>query len=398
MPGNREEAPSSSLLLTINTGSSSLKAGIYRCDRTLRLELAATVERVGYADSRLRIADRAGTTLLDREEPLSNHGDALQAVLDYLASSDIDSPLCGIGHRVVHGGRKYSAPTRIDGDLVADVRALVPIDPTHLPQALEAIETASARYPSVPQIACFDTAFHRSMPRVAQMYALPAWVEEKGVLRYGFHGLSCESIMDQLASHNAAEGRVVIAHLGNGASMTAVRDGRGVDTTMGFTPTGGLVMATRSGDLDPGVLLFLLQSAQLNPAELNELVNLQAGMRGVSGGSADMRDLLERAPGERRAAEAVELFCYMARKSLGGLTTALGGLDTLVFTAGIGENAAPIRERICAGLDYLGIEIDTDRNRDSASVISRQTSAVTVRVMKTDEDMMIARHTVRILR
>jgi acetate kinase len=275
---------------------------------------------------------------------------------------------------------------------------LAAIVPDHLPQAIAAIRAVQRAYPLLPQVACFDTAFHRRMPRVAQIFALPRRFADDGVLRYGFHGLSYESIMQQLRALDgvAANGRVVIAHLGNGASMAAVRGGRGIDTTMGLTPTGGLVMGTRSGDLDPGVLLSLLQRERMVPTALNALVNRQAGLLGVSGISADMRDLLARQATDPAAAEAIELFCYQARKFLGALAAALGGLDTLVFTAGIGEHAAPIRERICAGLEFLGIRLDPERNRAHAPIISAEGSLVTVRVMTTDEDRMIARHTVQV--
>jgi acetate kinase len=238
------------------------------------------------------------------------------------------------------------------------------------------------------------------MPRVAQMYALPRHLWDEGVLRYGFHGLSYEYIMQELhrLDSRAATGRVVIAHLGNGASMAAVQNGVGIDTTMGFTPTGGLVMGTRTGDLDPGVLLYLLESKGISASAVNTLVNRQSGLLGVSGISADMHDLLEKEPTNPRAAEAVALFCYQAKKFLGALAAALGGLETLVCTAGIGEHAAPVRERICSGLEFLGIHLDPDRNANHAPIISREGSPVTVRVMHTDEDLMIARHTIRLVR
>jgi acetate kinase len=299
----------------------------------------------------------------------------------------------------VHGGAAYSEPQLIDDDLVAALTRLVAIDPLHLPQAIDAIEATRRAYPDHPQVACFDTAFHRRMPRVAQIYALPRRFAKEGAVRYGFHGLSYEYIMSELRllDREAARERVVIAHLGNGASMAAVRDGVSVDTTMGFTPTGGLVMGTRSGDLDPGVLLYLLQPGGPSPNELNTLLNKQSGLLGVSEISADMQDLLDRENQDDRAAEAVALFCYQAKKFLGALIAALGGLDTLVFTAGIGEHAAPVRERICARLDFLGIRLDPERNAQSAPIISRDGSPVVVRVMHTDEDLMIARHTYRII-
>ncbi len=254
-------------------------------------------------------------------------------------------------------------------------------------------------YPNLPQVACFDTAFHRDMPRVAQLFPIPRQLSDAGIIRYGFHGLSYEYIMQELRARapKEAEGRVIIAHLGNGASMAAVRGGVGVDTTMGFTPTGGLMMGMRTGDLDPGLLLHLLSERQLTPAALTEMINRQSGLLGVSQVSADMRDLLHRSATEPHAAEAVDLFCYLAKKFVGALAAALGGLDTLVFTGGIGEHAAFIRARICAGLEFLGIEIDAERNQEQASVVSSHGSRVAVRVIKTDEDLMIARHTRRLV-
>jgi acetate kinase len=264
---------------------------------------------------------------------------------------------------------------------------------------IAAIEAVGRAYPAVPQVACFDTAFHSRMPRVARLYALPSRLAEEGIIRYGFHGLSYEYVMEELRrlEPEAAAGRVVVAHLGNGASMAAVRGGVGVDTTMGFTPTGGLVMGTRSGDLDPSVPLFLLEEQGLTPTEVSDLLNKQAGLLGVSGTSADMRDLLDREAYDGRAAEAVALFCYQAKKFLGALAAALGGLDALVFTGGIGEHSATVRERVCEGLEFLGIRLDTGRNAAHARVISSDDVSVTVRVVPTDEDLMVARHTRRLI-
>jgi len=279
------------------------------------------------------------------------------------------------------------------------VRRLIPLDPDHLPQALAAVAAVGRAFPALPQVACFDTAFHARMPRVAQTYALPRALEAEGVRRYGFHGLSYEYIMARLREIDpeAARGRVVIAHLGNGASMAAVRAGESVETTMGFTPTGGLVMGTRTGDLDPGVLLYLLQERGLDAAALSDLVNHEAGLLGVSGSSGDMQDLLAREATDERAAEAITLFCYQARKFLAAMAAALGGLDTLVFTGGIGEHAPAIRARLCNGLAFLGIALDGSRNAAGDAVISAAGSAVTIRVVPTDEEVMIARHVTQVL-
>jgi acetate kinase len=386
-------------VLTINTGSSSLKATLYQLDATERVDVTATAERIGLPGARLRIADANGATLLDQPGDLHDQNAPLEKLIVWLRDQKLDLNIDAVGHRVVHGGSKYREPHLITTQLVTALKELIPIDPDHLPQALDAIRVAHRAFPATPQVACFDTAFHRQMPRVAQLYALPRELTDAGLVRLGFHGLSYEYIVKELRIIDpvAVEGRVIIAHLGNGASMAAVRAGTGVDTTMGFTPTGGLMMSTRSGDLDPGVLVYLVQSRGMHHDALSRLVNQEAGLLGVSGVSADMRDLLSKEATDSGAAEAVNLFCYQARKFLGALAAVLGGLDTLVFTAGIGEHAAPVRERICAGLDYLGLELDLQRNLVSAPIISRDDSRVTVRVMKTDEDLMIARHTVRVI-
>lgn len=386
-------------LLTINTGSSSLKTALYLVADTERLMLNAAAERIGLADAHLSVTDAAGKSLLGRQENLPDHGAVLRAALAWLQEQGYIEGLDAVGHRVVHGGRSYSEPQLITDQVLAVLQGLVGIDPDHMPQALDAIQAVEHAFPTVPQVACFDTAFHRHMPRVAQMYALPRDTRDLGVIRYGFHGLSYEYIMDRFTALDApaAHGRVIIAHLGNGASMAALRGGQVIDTTMGFTPTGGLVMSTRSGDLDPGVLLFLLQSQGMTPPELNQLLNKQSGLLGVSGSSADMRDLLQGEAGDPAAADAVALFCYQARKHLGALAATLGGLDTLIFTGGMGERAAPVRERICAGLEFLGVHLDPARNAENAPIIAVAGSRATVRVMQTDEDLMIARHTYRLI-
>jgi acetate kinase len=386
-------------VLTINTGSSSLKAVLYRTDGEVRREVGIEIERIGRPGGHARAARPDGQLLFERTQDFPDHDAALTAMLDWLRQSDLDQGIEAVGHRVVHGGPDYATPQVVSDALLAAVRRLVPFDPEHLPQALAAIDATSRAFPAVPQVACFDTAFHRGMPRVAQLFGLPADLADAGVIRYGFHGLSYESILGQLRelNENDASGRLVIAHLGNGASMVAVHNGCGVETTMGFTPTGGLVMGTRSGDLDPGVLLYLLRERGLNAAEIGDLVNRRAGLLGVSGISGDMRDLLARESDDPHAADAVALFCYHARKHLGSLVAVLGGLETLVFTGGIGEHAAPIRERICAGFEFLGIRLDPDSNSEHASVISRGDSRVTVRVMTTDEESVILCHTVRLL-
>ncbi len=349
----------------------------------------------------MRFADVHGETIDEQhQDDLPDHAAALEALMGGLRDRGlVRDDLAAVGHRIVHGGDRHREPQRVTLGVVADLWALVPIDPNHLPQAIAAIEAVGRAYPTVTQVACFDTAFHSLMPRVARLYGLPSRLAEEGIIRYGFHGLSYEYVMEELRrlEPEAAAGRVVVAHLGNGASMAAVRGGVGVDTTMGFTPTGGLVMGTRSGDLDPSVPLYLLEERGLTPTEVSDLLNKRAGLLGVSGTSADMRDLLEREPEDGCAAEAVALFCYQAKKFLGAMAAALGGLDALVFTGGIGEHSATVRERVCEGLEFLGIRLDTDRNAAHARVVSSDASGVRVLVVPTDEDLMVARHTRRLI-
>lgn len=384
-------------ILTINTGSSSLKVALYGSD--LRRLLSAKVERIGSGQAHMRVMGEDGSSRLDEHSALPDHGAALDAFLDWLRGSDTRGDFAGVGHRVVYGGREFREPQVVSDEMLSALRLLKPIDPDHLPQALNAIVATRRAFPQVPQVACFDTTFHQHMPAVACTYALPQDVRRDGVIRYGFHGLSCEYVMQELRrlDPESANGRVIVAHLGNGASMTAVRNGAGVDTTMGFTPTGGLVMGTRSGDLDPGVLLYLLRSRGLSVDALSSIVNSKSGLLGLSGSTSDMQELLERAPNGGDAELAVAVFCYTAQKFLGGLAAALGGLDVLVFTGGIGEQAPQIRERICADLRFFGVRVDPQRNATNAAVISPDDAPVTVRVCATDEDLMIARHTRRLL-
>jgi acetate kinase len=295
---------------------------------------------------------------------------------------------------------QHTAPELVTQELLDELHRLRPYDPDHLPREIELIEALRQRHPKLPQLACFDTAFHRTMPRVARLLPIPRRFDAKGVQRYGFHGLSYAYLMEELVRCGdpaATTGRVILAHLGNGASMAAVRDGKSIDTSMGFTPTAGLVMSTRSGDLDPGLAPYLARTEQITAKQFYEMVNHQSGLLGVSEISSDMRDLLAQESHDVRAAEAVALFCYQAKKWMGTFAAALGGLDTLVFSAGIGENCPSIRARICDGLGFLGLELNEARNAENAAVISTDASPATVRVIRTDEEQMIARSVCRIL-
>jgi acetate kinase len=383
-------------ILTINSGSSSIKLGLYEMEKAENLILSGSLTRIGLEAGGFVVEDAEGKTLHDQPADLPDHEAALKVMFGWLEKHGAGESLHAVGHRVVQGGQKYSAPHRITPELVAELKDLLPLAPDHLPHEIKAIQATSRAYPDLVQVACFDTAFHQTMPSMAKIAALPRYYQHEGLIRYGFHGLSYEYIMQELrreAGEKAANGRVIIAHLGNGASMAAVWRGKSMDTTMGFTPVSGLVMSTRSGDLDPGMLIYLIQEKGMRPSTLNDMINQHAGLLGVSGISSDMRDLLEKEGSEAHAHEAVELFCYRASKHLGALAAVLGGVDTLIFTAGIGENAPVVRHRICQRLSFLGIQVDAGRNDANAGIISPDGAVVTVRVMKTDEDLMVARHT-----
>ena len=385
-------------VLVINGGSSSLKFALYSMGAGETLLLSGVAERIGLRGGRFFARDAAGKPLLEEHEDLPDHDAALKKLLDWLHQRPDGRPEM-IGHRVVHGGPQYSTPQLITSELLETLQELVRLAPEHLPPELKVIRAVQRYYPDLKQVACFDTAFHRQMPELAQRYPLPRSVWHEGIRRYGFHGLSYEYIVQKLSSDAVAEanGRLIVAHLGNGASMTAIREGKSIDTTMGLTPAGGLMMGTRSGDMDPGVLLYLLEEKGRSPAAIDYLVNQRAGLVGVSDISPDMRDLLAQEADEPHAAQAVAMYCYHAKKWLGALAAVLGGLDTLVFTAGVGTYSPVIRARICQGMEYLGLRLDAARNEAGAPVVSRDDSPATVRVIKTDEELMIARHTSKLL-
>jgi acetate kinase len=386
-------------VLTINSGSSSLKFAVFPIGAAERPVLKGKAERIGIDGSSFHAVDDAGREVANERRPLSGHEAALKLVLE-CARSAMPNSLAAVGHRLVRGGIQDKDPERVTPELMGRIRELIPYLPNHLPHQVAAVDAVEKFDSTLAQVVCFDTAFHRTMPRVAQLYALPRDLLDEGILRLGYHGLSYEFVTGELARQAgdpAARGRVVIAHLGNGCSMAAVREGRSIDTTMGFTPTSGLVMSSRSGDLDPGVILYLMEHRKLTTAAVSDLINQKAGLAGVSGGSSDMRDLLAREDADPHAAEAVELFCYQARKFLGGLAAVLGGIDTLIFTGGIGENAPEIRKRICEGMGHLGLAVDTRANEAGAPLISSGESRAAIRVIPTNEELMIARHTIRVI-
>jgi acetate kinase len=381
-------------LLTMNRGSSTLKSALYEEGGHEEFLLSMTVDQVGSSGGRLRIADLSGANVLDSPVDSDDPDAALEMMFAWLGKHSFLSGLDAAGHRLVHGGSRYREPQRITPEFFSEVERLVPLDPDHMPAAIRGIKFVATKFPGLPQVACFDTAFHSSLPEVARMYALPRNLYDQGIVRYGFHGLSYEYVMGELQTleRKLASGRVIIAHLGNGASLAAVKDGKSIDTSMGFTPLEGLVMGTRSGDVDPGLLLYLLGQKKMSAKEISTMLNKESGLLGVSGTSGDMRKLLDNARQDVWAEEAVDLFCYRAKKYIGAYAAALGGLDVLVFAGGIGENAPAVRERICDGLDFLGICLDAPGNEANAPLISSPESRVKVRVVKTNEDLMIVRH------
>ncbi len=387
-------------VLAINAGSSSLKFSLYEASEPLQLSLRGKIARIGLSDTTLMVQDSTGAGTPRRIEEVIDHASAAEALTDWLEETGLRSAVRAIGHRVVHGGVRYSAPTRVDDQLTKELHEISSYSPEHLPAELSLIEHFSQGYPGIPQVACFDTTFHRHMPRVAQLLPIPRRYEQKGVRRYGFHGLSYAFLMEELervAGSDAARGRVILAHLGNGSSLVAVRQGRSMDTTMAMTPASGIPMGTRSGDLDPGLAWYLARTESMSTEQFHHMVNHESGLAGISETSSDMSDLLASEAADVRAAEAVALYCYHVTKAIGSLGAALGGLDTLVFSGGIGENAPEIRQRICAGLGFLGITIDANKNASNDGVISGDAATVTVRMIRTDEEAMIARSTLRTL-
>ncbi len=383
------------IVLSFNSGSSSHKFALYRfAAGGEELVAEGAAEGIGVERGRLWIRDSGARTLAEGARRFARFEDAFDALFDEIARLGLPHPDAS-GHRIVHGGPDHFAPERVTPALIEELRRLVPFAPLHLPVEIRGLEAMAARWAGRPQAVCFDTGFHRRMPEIARRLALPRALWDEGIRRYGFHGLSYEYIMATLGP--APPARTVIAHLGNGASMAAVHNGNPIDTTMGFTPSGGFMMSTRSGDLDPGALLYLLAHKGYDAARLERTINHESGLRGVSGLSSDVKELLEARASDPRAALALEMFCYQVRKQVGAFAAAMGGLDLLVFTAGIGERAAPVRAEICRGLRHLGVILDPARNDANADTIGAETSRCAVRVIPTNEDLMIARHTRRTL-
>ena len=386
-------------ILTINGGSSSIRFALFDSVDPLRRRLQGKVDRIGLSGTNLSFSEQGGQLQEVGSINPAGYRAAVAFLMDWLKTRQVFASTQAVGHRVVHG-MMHGEPERVTPALIEVLRRITPYAPEHLPIEVALIEAIRQRYPKLLQVASFDTAFHHGMPRVATVLPIPRRYEVAGVRRYGFHGLSYEFLMQELARLGdpaATRGRVILAHLGNGASLCAVRDGKSIDTSMGFTPTAGLVMSTRSGDLDPGLVSYLARSEKMTAHQFHHMVNRESGLLGVSASSPDLRDLLVREPTDLRAAEAVALFCYQAKKWIGAYAAALGGLDTIVFAGGIGENAPVVRERICIGLEFLGIKLDRRRNARNAPLISVDAGRVRVRVIHSDEEIIIAKAVTHVL-
>ncbi|MCX6595811.1 MAG: acetate/propionate family kinase [Acidobacteria bacterium] len=385
-------------ILTINGGSSSIRFAMFEAGEVPQRQLSGKIDRIGASGTTLLLDSPAGKAVAPLRMAAADHRTAVAFLLDWLAAEPLFASVQVVAHRVVHG-MKHSEPERVTAKLLAELRRITPYAPDHLPREIGLIEAFQKRYPKLPQVVCFDTAFHRTMPPVARLLPIPRRYSAKGVERYGFHGLSYAYLMEALRAADpvAAKGRVILAHLGHGASLAAIRDGRSVDTSMGLTPAAGLVMGTRTGDVDPGLVGYLSRAQGLTAARFEHMANHESGLLGVSGTSADMRDLLARETTDGRAAEAIALFCYQAKKWIGSFAAVLGGLDALVFAGGVGENAPVVRARICEGLGFLGVSLDKRRNGRNAALISINNSPVAVRVIATDEEIVLAKLALQVL-
>ncbi len=390
--------PSVQTVLAINSGSSSIKFALFDSADGRNRRLHGKIDRIGIAGTVLSAVMAGQTAPITVKPVTSDLAAAVQFLIKWLEDRQVLDGVVAVGHRVVHGMQR-SAPERVTARVLDELRTVIPCDPEHLPAEIQLMQALLQQHPRLPQIACFDTAFHRTMPRVATLLPIPRRYDAMGVQRYGFHGLSYAYLMERLAQLDPAAraSRVILAHLGSGSSLAAVRDGASVDTTMGFTPAAGVPMGTRTGDLDPGILAFLAEKQQMTVARFQHMVTHESGLLGISESSSDLRDLLAIEERDSRAAEAIALFCQEVRKRIGSFAAVLGGLDTLVFSAGIGENSAVIRERICSNLEFLGVRLDRSRNEVNAAIISAPDSPVTVRVIPTDEESMIAQLAYRVV-
>ena len=377
-------------VLALNSGSSSLKFALFHVSsKNSVIQVSGEASRFGDKNSRFLAQNALGNIIVDEMRPMQNHSNAIARIGNVLADAPVPWP-AAVGHRVVHGGPKLRQHCVLDEFVRAQLQAASSFAPLHLPTALEVVASAKELFPGVPHVACFDTTFHTGLPDIARVLPIPRELQAEGIQRYGFHGLSCESILRQLAQ--PVPNRLVIAHLGNGASITAIKGGKSIDTSMGLTPTGGVVMGTRSGDLDPGVLFYLMREKAFGAGELEDLLNHRSGLLGLSGVSSDMRTLRETALSNADARLAIDIFCTSVRKQIAAMSAVLNGIDMLVFTGGIGEHDAQARASICAGLSWMGVNLDAARNRSLINPISNTDSRSLVVVLGAKEEEQIARH------
>ena len=379
-------------ILAINGGSSSLKFALFGAGENLPRIFQGKFERIGLPDGHFTARDERTGRQWRREQPVPNHASCVPQLFKFL-EQEASVRVGAVSHRIVHGGPRFHEPEKVTPDVIRELRSLIEFAPLHLPAQISLLEAFAAHFRGVDQVMCFDTGFHHALPHVARLLPIPRRYEALGLRRYGFHGLSYTFLMQELArvgGADAAQGRVILAHLGNGASLAAVRDGQPLDTTMAFTPAAGLVMSSRPGDIDPGLLAYLARRERMSAERVIQFINSECGLLGISETSPDIRDLLARENQDGRAADAVAVFCYQTRKWIGAMAAALTGLDTLVFSAGIGENAPVIRARICAGLEYLGVTLDPETNAVGATLISQKDARVAVRVLRTDEELCLA--------
>jgi len=388
-------------VLAINGGSSSIKFALYEANEVLRKKFEGSIERIGLPNAFLRVKGIDGADNFSKDIDAGDQKQAVGFLMDWIEKRIGADALSAVGHRIVQGGPKDSETQLVTKELLDDLYLYEALDPEHLPQELMIIEAFIYRFPDTPQVLCFDTAFHHDMPRVAKILAIPRRYEAKGVRRLGFHGISYSFLMRELvriAGKDAFPSRVILAHLGSGASLAAVENGKSIDTSMGFTPSAGLVMGTRCGDLDPGLNYYLARTEGTDASQFQHMVDYESGLLGISETSSDMKDLLLHESSDVRAKEAIEVFCYQTKKWIGSYSAALGGLDTLVFAGGIGENVPVIRSRICKGLEFLGVDIDENLNKANEGIISKKMGKVAVRIIRTDEEFMIAQQVSQMLK
>ena len=383
-------SPDQPSILVLNVGSSTLKFGFYPLVDGDEALLHGVLEYSGTTSGQLRITDSSGQTVSSRL--VVDRDSAVTKLLRHLKGRSLFTSIHAVGHRLVHGGSKLRKPVRINAGVRASLEEVVPLAPDHLPAELRAIDEVARLAPSLAQIACFDTTFHNHLPAVARLFGLPRELSDSGVVRYGFHGLSYEYVAETLRERGELQPRTVVAHLGNGASVAALLNGISIDTSMGMTPSGGVVMSTRSGDLDPGIILYLLRSRGFSPAQLDDVTNRRGGLRGISDSSSDIRDLLASSPNDSKAEEAIAIFCYQASKFIGAYSAALGGIDALIFTGGIGARSPAIRARVCEKLEFLGVVLEPELNLANAATISPTSGGVRIQTLTTREEVMIARH------